>query len=93
MENEMIEYDDDRKIRNSFYGEGKCPDCGGRRFLKGPQGGLSVNIKCSRCGSKFNICPEAKFIQRIGDQKTVTSDQSSVINEGSTNGKNNEAHK
>jgi len=62
MENEIIESDDDRKIRNSFYGEGKCPDCGGRRFLKETEAG---NIKCSKCGAQFNIDPEMKYIKRI----------------------------
>lgn len=36
---------------------GKCPDCGGTKFLEGPHGGLSVNIKCAKCGARFNIVP------------------------------------
>jgi transcription elongation factor Elf1 len=53
-------------LQKAFYGEGKCPDCGAKnRFLKGPEAGMSINIKCGNCGSKFNICPEARFIERI----------------------------
>lgn len=42
----------------------RCPDCHGPNFLKGPEGGLSTNIKCSDCGSQFNICPPF-FAERI----------------------------
>ena len=35
----------------------RCPDCGGEKFLAGPEGGLSQNIKCANCGSEFNYCP------------------------------------
>lgn len=31
-----------------------CADCGGR-LLKGPSGGMNVNVKCTDCGSEFNI--------------------------------------
>lgn len=41
-----------------------CPDCGSEDFLKGPEGGMCTNIKCSRCGSKFNVCPPI-FAERI----------------------------
>lgn len=34
---------------------GECPDCGGMEFLRGPSGGVAVNIKCARCQSKFNV--------------------------------------
>ena len=45
----------------SFF---RCPDCHEKIFLKGTEGGLSVNIKCASCGSKFNICPPY-FAERI----------------------------
>ena len=45
----------------SFF---RCPDCHEKIFLKGPEGGMSVNIKCAGCGSKFNICPPF-FAERI----------------------------
>ncbi|TRZ85025.1 hypothetical protein D4R89_12985 [bacterium] len=41
-----------------------CPDCHGKSFLKGPEGGCSVNIKCVDCESRFNICPPY-FAERI----------------------------
>lgn len=50
---------------------GHCPDCGGAQFLKGPEGGLTTNIKCATCGSAFNYCPPCYVIpfglaERIG---------------------------
>lgn len=41
-----------------------CPDCKQVGFLKGPQGGLSTNIKCKHCSSEFNVCPPF-FAERI----------------------------
>ena len=35
--------------------EGRCPDCGGKHFWRGPSGALALNIECSACGSRFNI--------------------------------------
>lgn len=32
-----------------------CPKCGCKEFLKGPQGGLATNVKCSNCGYWMNI--------------------------------------
>ena len=52
---------------------GKCPDCEGTRFMKGPHGGLCVNIMCAGCGAKFNVVPGlvgAFGKQRIGRPKT-----------------------
>jgi DNA-directed RNA polymerase subunit RPC12/RpoP len=37
--------------------EGRCPDCSSTDFFEGPCGGMSVNIKCAHCGSKFNVVP------------------------------------
>jgi transcription elongation factor Elf1 len=34
---------------------GYCPDCGHRGFVLGPRGGMSTNIECGGCGSRFNI--------------------------------------
>jgi hypothetical protein len=33
-----------------------CPSCGHSRFLEGPWGGLSVNVKCDCCGKKWHFC-------------------------------------
>jgi hypothetical protein len=37
--------------------EGFCPDCSGEIFNLGPCAGLSMNIKCAGCGSKFCFGP------------------------------------
>jgi predicted nucleic-acid-binding Zn-ribbon protein len=34
-----------------------CLDCGNSEFLEGPSGGMAQNIKCSKCGSKYNVMP------------------------------------
>lgn len=31
-----------------------CPSCRSIWFFEGPRGGLSVNVKCVKCGRKFN---------------------------------------
>ena len=38
-------------------GENQCPDCGGGRFLKGPEKGLAREIMCANpeCQAAFNI--------------------------------------
>jgi hypothetical protein len=41
-----------------------CPDCLNDRFYEGPQGGAATNIKCTKCGSEFNVCPP-EFVERI----------------------------
>jgi hypothetical protein len=41
----------------SSLNEGFCPDCGGARFHRGPCAGMSMNVKCAGCGSKFCISP------------------------------------
>ncbi|GEM_PF-3524683 len=48
-----------------LFVEKKCPDCGKFDFLEGPRGGLAVNIKCTNCGSEFNVCPPW-FAEQIG---------------------------
>lgn len=32
-----------------------CPDCGGFLFRPGPRGGLSQNVECVGCLSRFNV--------------------------------------
>jgi hypothetical protein len=32
-----------------------CPDCGCGIFRTGPRGGVSQNIECAQCGSRFNV--------------------------------------
>lgn len=45
--------------------KGECPDCGGDRFFRGPEGGGAVNYYCANpnCSQGWNI---AFFIERIG---------------------------
>ena len=40
--------------------EGMCPDCHKEDLYEGPHGGMMMNIRCSFCGSKFNI-PDPEF--------------------------------
>jgi hypothetical protein len=49
-----------------------CPDCHNMGFLKGPEGGLSTNIKCKTCGSEFNVCPP-HFAERIPPLKPLVT--------------------
>lgn len=46
-----------------------CPDCGAQ-LLKGPEGGLSVNVACSdeACGSRFNYMGPFG-VERISDAR------------------------
>jgi hypothetical protein len=32
-----------------------CPDCRYHQFRRGPGGGMSVNIECCRCLSRFSV--------------------------------------
>jgi len=34
-----------------------CPDCGSAHFNRGPTAGLSLNVRCAGCGSKFWYSP------------------------------------
>lgn len=42
-------------IDQVFPESGDRPDCGGFIFRPGPRGGLSQNIECVGCGSRFNV--------------------------------------
>ena len=43
----------------------RCPACGDlNQFLLGARGGMSRNIMCNTCKSKFNVCPPY-FAERI----------------------------
>lgn len=46
----------------------ECPDCGESKWLMGPKGGHSQNVKCGGCGARFNIMP-GFGAERIGDPK------------------------
>jgi len=34
----------------------RCADCLGFLFRPGPRGGLSQNMECVGCGSRYNVC-------------------------------------
>lgn len=62
--------DDPEKLRTvqeskQFYTTGKMPCCGADEYYKGPQGGLSTNIKCAGCGATFNMTPMVRLLERI----------------------------
>lgn len=50
--------DDDQKAKkhwdNEYFLKHGCPFCGSDAFEEGPCGGCSVNIRCSKCGARFN---------------------------------------
>lgn len=40
----------------------KCPECGASdSMLKGPRGGLAINVKCSKCKTVFWSTPLTAF--------------------------------
>lgn len=40
-----------------YFEELRCPDCGEQKLMKGPEGGLSINVYCGNedCRSMFNV--------------------------------------
>lgn len=61
---------DDQALTAWFQTNKTCPDCGGSRFLDGPRGGMSRNIRCENvaCGSQYNVAAiqgHVLFAQRI----------------------------
>lgn len=44
-------------IEEKILRRGRCPDCGRDKFREGPSGGMSLNIECAGCGSRFNVDP------------------------------------
>jgi hypothetical protein len=43
---------------------GHCPDCGHRGFVLGPRGGMSINVECGGCATRFNVA-SSSFSHRI----------------------------
>jgi hypothetical protein len=65
---------DHEDITTWFQANKTCPDCGGSRFIDGPRGGMSKNIRCENaaCGSQFNVAAiqgHVLFAQRIHWEK------------------------
>jgi tRNA(Ile2) C34 agmatinyltransferase TiaS len=63
--NETVKETDSCKLYNLLESTGSCPDCGGEDFLEGPSGGMSVNISCEKCGTRFNLTPLLRRVDRI----------------------------
>ncbi len=40
----------------------ECPDCNQFLLVRGPEGGMSINVACAGCGSEFNFCPLAPLL-------------------------------
>lgn len=60
---DKVEMDKD-KIKELFETHMVCIDCGSDEMLEGPCGGMAQNVKCAKCGHKFNFGPPL-FIHRI----------------------------
>lgn len=51
-----------------FFDQNKCPYCMEEtKWQEGPTGGLNMNIKCSGCGKRLNMCqiPGAFSVEKI----------------------------
>ena len=46
---------DEGKLMALFMEHNGCPDCGSGKFMEGPSGGMSTNVKCAGCGHWFNL--------------------------------------
>jgi hypothetical protein len=59
MNDHQHDADDDRigmtQAQIELIADGTCPDCRGTIFRPGPRGGLSQNIECVQCLSRFNV--------------------------------------
>jgi hypothetical protein len=44
---------------------GECPDCGGFIFRPGPRGGITQNIECVGCKSRFNVAHWQRVNPRV----------------------------
>lgn len=53
------------RARQTADSKAACPDCGGVEFKLGPQGGLSQNVECVGCETRWN----ATFIEGIPWQR------------------------
>jgi hypothetical protein len=52
----------------TFPEDETCPDCGGFIFRPGPRGGVSQNIECVECGSRFNV---ARWDAGMADKRAI----------------------
>src|SRR5215469_15192280 len=56
---------DKPELFNAGRFDGTCPDCGNEEWLEGPSGGMSTNIKCTKCGLWLNHTPVLGLAERI----------------------------
>ncbi len=49
----------------------KCTRCGSTEFYEGPEGGLAMNIKCVKCGHRFNYVPGIGIVEELGPSKMI----------------------
>jgi len=50
-----------------FYDQHKMPCCGSAEFLEGPEGGMSTNIKCAKCGARWNVAPPLRLLEPLDE--------------------------
>lgn len=72
---ELTEQQDHRLHR------GNCPFCNGTRFLHGPCGGGSENIRCKGCGKEFCFAPPFKSLVLDRDEPGIYSGEFSLKSE------------
>ena len=56
---------DNKNIKKLFEENQCCIDCGEKKLLEGPSGGMSQNVRCSNCGHEYNFMYPIG-IERIG---------------------------
>lgn len=73
------EYTDEQKdeMWTDIHMRAKCPECGAiDSMLKGPCGGMTINIKCQECGTVFWSSPFPGFgAYPLSQDYVVTSNQ------------------
>ena len=57
---------DNNKVKQFLETFKCCPDCGSLKFLRGPSGGFSENMRCATCGHNYNIALPW-FVERISN--------------------------
>jgi transcription elongation factor Elf1 len=60
-----------------------CPNCESDKMVEGPQGGLSVNIRCRKCGQGINLIwlPGCKDVHALDWCDNIGIDESWIIKE------------
>ncbi len=51
-----------------------CPNCKGKEWFEGPEGGCSINIQCAGCNKRYNyLMPPLNRLDYIGEGKPIES--------------------